>query len=61
MPKEWLIILQAEKGSLLAAYNQLENMTVSQVYDVLEAMEMERMYKLDEYQKQLLERQKNAR
>ena len=48
MPVEWLIILQQEKIDVVATYNQLKNMSVEEVQDVLEALEMRKMYKIEE-------------
>ena len=42
MPMEWLVILQEDKP--LATYQELTQFTVSQVYDILEVMELKRMY-----------------
>lgn len=46
MPKEWLHILQEERP--LCTYNELKEMTVKEVHDVLEVIEMRRMYKIEE-------------
>lgn len=46
MPMEWLIILQ-EKTPLVT-YTQLQEMSCKEVHDVLEVMQMRRMYELEE-------------
>ena len=45
MPIEWLHILQEEHPQ--CTYVELQNMTVKQVNDVLEVMEMRRMYDIE--------------
>jgi len=46
MPIEWMIILTSEKP--LATYYQLEyELTVSDVYDILEIMEVDKFYTLE--------------
>lgn len=45
MPIEWLHILQEENPQ--CTYVELQNMTVKQVNDVLEVMEMRRMYDIE--------------
>lgn len=46
MPMEWLTILQSEKP--LATYYQLEyELTVVDVYNILEIMEVDKFYSLE--------------
>lgn len=61
MPVEWLIILQQEKIDVVATYNQLKNMSVDEVQDVLEALEMRKMYKIEEIRIQKEQEAKNNR
>lgn len=61
MPVEWLIILQQEKVDVVATYNQLKNMSVDEVQDVLEALEMRKMYKIEEIRIQKEQEAKNNR
>lgn len=61
MPVEWLIILQQEKIDVVATYNQLKNMSVEEVQDVLEALEMRKMYKIEEIRIQKEQEAKNNR
>lgn len=58
MPIEWLIILQEETQNPLLAYNQLREMTVKEVHDVLEVIEMRKMYKTEEYRMKLEEQKR---
>lgn len=61
MPVEWLIILQQEKIDVVATYNNLKNMSVDEVQDVLEALEMRKMYKIEEIRIQKEQEVKNNR
>ncbi len=61
MPVEWLIILQQEKIDVVATYNNLKNMSVDEVQDVLEALEMRKMYKIEEIRIQKEQEAKNNR
>lgn len=61
MPVEWLIILQQEKIDVVATYNQLKNMSVEEVQDVLEALDMRKMYKIEEIRIQKEQEAKNNR
>ena len=61
MPVEWLIILQQEKVDVVTTYNQLKNMSVDEVQDVLEALEMRKMYKIEEIRIQKEQEAKNNR
>lgn len=61
MPVEWLIILQQEKIDVVATYNNLKNMTVEEVQDVLEALDMRKMYKIEEIRIQKEQEAKNNR
>lgn len=61
MPVEWLIILQQEKVDVVVTYNQLKNMSVDEVQDVLEALEMRKMYKIEEIRIQKEQEAKNNR
>lgn len=61
MPVEWLIILQQEKIDVVATYNQLKNMSVDEVQDVLEALDMRKMYKIEENRIQKEQEAKNNR
>jgi hypothetical protein len=61
MPVEWLIILQQEKIDVVATYNQLKNMSVDEVQDVLEALDMRKMYKIEEIRIQKEQEAKNNR
>lgn len=47
MPIEWMIILQDEKTDFVNTYKLLQNMKVSEVYDLLEAKEMRKMYSME--------------
>jgi len=58
MPIEWLIILQEDTQNPLLAYNQLREMTVKEVHDVLEVIEMRKMYKTEEYRMKLEEQKR---
>ena len=46
MPMEWLI--KKKKKTPLVTYTQLQEMTCKEVHDVLEVMQMRRMYELEE-------------
>lgn len=61
MPVEWLIILQQEKIDVVATYNNLKNMSVDEVQDVLEALDMRKMYKIEEIRIQKEQEAKNNR
>jgi len=61
MPVEWLIILQQEKIDVVATYNNLKNMSVEEVQDVLEALDMRKMYKIEEIRIQKEQEAKNNR
>lgn len=61
MPVEWLIILQQEKIDVVATYNNLKSMSVDEVQDVLEALEMRKMYKIEEIRIQKEQEAKNNR
>ena len=61
MPVEWLIILQQEKIDVVSTYNQLKNMSVDEVQDVLEALDMRKMYKIEEIRIQKEQEAKNNR
>lgn len=61
MPVEWLIILQQEKIDVVATYNSLKNMSVEEVQDVLEALDMRKMYKIEEIRIQKEQEAKNNR
>lgn len=61
MPVEWLIILQQEKIDVVSTYNQLKNMSVEEVQDVLEALDMRKMYKIEEIRIQKEQEAKNNR
>lgn len=61
MPVEWLIILQQEKVDVVSTYNQLKNMSVEEVQDVLETLEMRKMYKIEEIRIQKENEAKNNR
>ena len=61
MPVEWLIILQQEKIDVVATYNNLKNMSVDEVQDVLEALDMRKMYKIEEIRIQKEQDAKNNR
>lgn len=61
MPVEWLIILQQEKIDVVATYNNLKNMSVEEVQDVLEALDMRKMYKIEEIRIQKEQDAKNNR
>lgn len=61
MPVEWLIILQQEKIDVVATYNNLKNMSVEEVQDVLEALDMRKMYKIEEIRIQKEHEAKNNR
>lgn len=61
MPVEWLIILQQEKIDVVATYTQLKNMSVEEVQDVLEALDMRKMYKIEEIRIQKEQEAKNNR
>lgn len=61
MPVEWLIILQQEKIDVVATYNHLKNMSCDEVQDVLEALEMRKMYKIEEIRIQKEQEAKNNR
>lgn len=61
MPVEWLIILQQEKIDVVATYNNLKNMSVDEVQDVLETLEMRKMYKIEEIRIQKEQEAKNNR
>lgn len=61
MPVEWLIILQQEKIDVVSTYTQLKNMSVEEVQDVLEALDMRKMYKIEEIRIQKEQEAKNNR
>lgn len=61
MPVEWLIILQQEKIDVVVTYNNLKNMSVEEVQDVLEALDMRKMYKIEEIRIQKEQEAKNNR
>lgn len=61
MPVEWLIILQQENIDVVATYNNLKNMSVEEVQDVLEALDMRKMYKIEEIRIQKEQEAKNNR
>ena len=61
MPVEWLIILQQEKIDVVSTYNNLKNMSVEEVQDVLEALDMRKMYKIEEIRIQKEQDAKNNR
>ena len=61
MPVEWLIILQQEKIDVVATYNNLKNMSVDEVQDILEALDMRKMYKIEEIRIQKEQEAKNNR
>ena len=61
MPVEWLIILQQEKIDVVATYNNLKNMSVEEVQDILEALDMRKMYKIEEIRIQKEQEAKNNR
>lgn len=61
MPVEWLIILQQEKIDVVATYNNLKNMSVDEVQDVLEALDMRKMYKIEEIRIQKEQEARNNR
>lgn len=61
MPVEWLIILQQEKIDVVSTYSQLKNMSVEEVQDVLEALDMRKMYKIEEIRIQKEQEAKNNR
>lgn len=61
MPVEWLIILQQENIDIVATYNQLKNMSVEEVQDILEALDMRKMYKIEEIRIQKEQESKNNR
>lgn len=61
MPVEWLIILQQEKIDVVATYNSLKNMSVEEVQDILEALDMRKMYKIEEIRIQKEQDAKNNR
>ena len=61
MPVEWLIILQQEKIDVVATYNNLKNMSVDEVQDILEALDMRKMYKIEEIRIQKEQDAKNNR
>lgn len=61
MPVEWLIILQQEKIDVVSTYNNLKNMSVEEVQDILEALDMRKMYKIEEIRIQKEQDAKNNR
>lgn len=61
MPDEWLTILQQEKVDVVSTYNQLKNMSCNEVQDVIEALEMRKMYKIEEIRIQKEHDAKNNR
>lgn len=61
MPVEWLIILQQESIDVVSTYTQLKNMSVEEVQDVLEALDMRKMYKIEEIRIQKEQEAKNNR
>lgn len=61
MPVEWLIILQQENIDVVSTYNQLKNMSCEEVQDVLEALDMRKMYKIEEIRIQKENEAKNNR
>ena len=61
MPVEWLIILQQEKIDVVSTYSQLKNMSVEEVQDILEALDMRKMYKIEEIRIQKEQEAKNNR